>query len=90
MIRLRGFVLLTAGLVAWITFWALDSRARLQTTHSPQPPPLLDCSHAAHVGMSETELAAWRLAKVQTVDIDLGGQVIMRVDGGAGDVDAGR
>ncbi len=35
--RLRGFVLLAAALVAWITFWALDSRARLQATHSPQP-----------------------------------------------------
>ncbi len=72
--RLRGFVLLAATLVAWITFWALDSRARLQATHSPQPPPLPDCSHSARVGVSEAELAAQRLAKVQTVDIDPAGR----------------
>ena len=84
--RLRGFVLLAAALVAWITFWALDSRARLQATHSPQPPPLPDRSHAARVGLSEAELAAWRLAKVQTVDIDSARQVIMRVDGRIRDV----
>jgi len=79
--RLRGFVLLAAALVAWITFWALDSRARLQATHSPQPPPLPDCTHLAHVGLSEAVLAAMRLAKVQTVDIDPSGQVTMQVDG---------
>ena len=80
--RLRGFVLLAATLVAWITFWALDSRARLQATHSPQPSPLPDGSHAARVGLSEAALAAHRLAKVQTVDINPTGKVIMRVDGG--------
>ena len=80
--RLRGYVLVAAMLVAWITFWAFDSRARLQATHSPQPAPLPDDSHAARVGVSEAELAAWRLAKVQTVDIDPTGHVIMRVDGG--------
>ena len=68
--RLRGFVLIAATLVVWLTFWALDSRARLQATHSPQPAPLLDSSHAAHFGLTEAELAAGRLAKVQTVDID--------------------
>ena len=50
--RLRGFVLLAAALVAWLAFWALDSRARLQATHSPQPPPLPDRSHAARVGLA--------------------------------------
>jgi len=79
--RLRGFVLLAAMLVTWIAFWALDSRARLQATHSPQPPPLDDCSFAARVGVKGAELAAHRLAKVQTVDIDSAGRVIMRVDG---------
>ena len=79
--RLRGFVLLAATLVTWIAFWALDSRARLQATHSPQPAPLDDYSFAARVGVSEAELAAHRLAKVQTVDIDPAGRVIMRVDG---------
>ena len=79
--RLRGFVLLAAILVTWITFWALDSRARLQATHSPQPAPLDDLSHAARVGLSEAELAAHRLSKVQTVDIDPARQVIMRADG---------
>ena len=88
--RLRGFVLLAVFLVAWITFWALDSRARLQATRSPQPPPLPGSSHAARVGLSEADLAAWRLAKVQTVDINLARQVIMRVDGRIGDVGAGR
>ena len=88
--RLRGFVLLAAALVAWITFWALDSRARLQATRSPQPLPLQDSSHAARVGLREAELSAWRLAKVQTVDINLARQVIMRVDGRIGDVGAGR
>ena len=68
--RLRGFVLLAAMLVVWITFWALDSRKRLQATHSPQPLPLPDGSHAAHFGLSEAELAARRSAKLQTVDID--------------------
>jgi hypothetical protein len=68
--RLRGFVLLAGLLVAWMIFWALDSRARLQATHSPQPPPMLDRSHAARAGLSEAELVARRLAKVQTVDID--------------------
>jgi hypothetical protein len=79
--RLRGFVLLAAILVTWIAFWALDSRARLQATHSPQPAPLDDCSFAARVGVTGAELAAHRLAKVQTVDIDPTGRVIMRVDG---------
>jgi poly-beta-1,6-N-acetyl-D-glucosamine biosynthesis protein PgaD len=78
--RLRGFALLAAALVTWLAFWALDSRARLQATHSPQPPALSDRSHAARVGLSEGELAARRLPKVQTVDIDPAGQVIMRVD----------
>jgi hypothetical protein len=41
---------------------------------------------AARVGLSEADLATWRLAKVQTVDIDPVGQVIMRVDGCSGDV----
>ncbi len=86
--RLRGFVLLAATLVAWLTFWALDSRARLQATHSPQPPPLSDRSHAARVGLSEAELAAWRLAKVQTVDIDPAGQVIVRRNGRIGNTAA--
>jgi hypothetical protein len=76
--RLRGFVLLAATLVSWLTFWALDSRARLQATHSPQPAPLSDRTHAARVGLSEAELASWRLAKLQTVDIDPAGQVITR------------
>ena len=84
--RLRGFILVAAALVAWITFWALDSRARLQATHSPQPPPLADCSHAASVGLSEAELATWRVAKVQIVDLDLARQVIMRVDGRVGSI----
>ena len=84
--RLRGFVLLATALVAWLAFWALDSRARLQATHSPQPPPLADRSHAARVGLSEAELAAWRLAKVQTVDIDPAGQITMRMDGRRRDV----
>ena len=75
--RLRGFVLLAATLVAWLTFWALDSRARLQATHSPQPPSLPDSSHAARVGLNEAELAAHRLAKVQTVSIDASGHVAM-------------
>jgi poly-beta-1,6-N-acetyl-D-glucosamine biosynthesis protein PgaD len=88
--RLRGFVMLAAMLVAWITFWALDNRTRLQATHSPQPPPLPDRSHAARVGLSEAELAAQRMAKVQTVDIDSAGQVIMRVDGRIKDVGAGQ
>jgi hypothetical protein len=88
--RLRGFVLLAATLVAWITFWALDSRARLQATHSPQPPPLADSSHAASVGLTETVLTAARLARVQTVDIDPARQVIMRRDGRLGNVGARR
>ena len=88
--RLRGFVLLAATLVAWITFWALDSRARLQATHSPQPPPLADSSHAASVGLTETELTAARLARVQTVEIDPARQVIMRRDGRLGNVGARR
>ena len=75
--RLRGFVLLAAGLVAWITFWAFDSRARLQATHSPQPAPLTDASHAAHFGMTEAELAVARLAKVQILEIDPAGKVTM-------------
>ncbi len=79
--RLRGYVLVAAALVTWITFWAFDSRARLQATHSPQPAPLAADSHAARVGLSEAQLAAWRRAKVQTVDIDPQQQVIMRVDG---------
>jgi poly-beta-1,6-N-acetyl-D-glucosamine biosynthesis protein PgaD len=82
--RLRGFVLLAAALVAWIAFWALDSRARLQATHSPQPPPLRDDALATRVGLSDTELAAWRSAKVQTVDLDSAGHVIMRADGRIG------
>ena len=74
----RGlFVMLAAGLVAWITFWAFDSRARLQATHSPQPPPLTDASHAAHFGMTEAELAVARLAKVQILEIDPAGKVTM-------------
>ena len=88
--RLRGFVMLAAALVAWLTFWAFDSRARLQATHSPQPAPLPDRSHAADFGLSEAELAAGRLAKVQTVDIDPAQQVIVRPGGGAGNVGAGR
>jgi hypothetical protein len=84
--RLRGFVLLAVGLVAWITFWAFDSRARLQATHSPQPAPLPDASHGVHFGLTDAELAAWRLAKVQTVDIDPAGQVTMRMDGRSRDV----
>ena len=68
--RLRGFVLLAAALVAWMAFWALDSRARLRATHSPQPAPLADRNYAARVGLTEAELAAWRQAKVQAVDID--------------------
>jgi len=84
--RLRGYVLVAAMLVAWITFWAFDSRARLQATHSPQPAPLPDDSHAARVGLSEAELAAWRLAKVQTVDIDPAGQVTVQMDGRRQDV----
>ena len=78
--RLRGFVLLAAMLVAWITFWALDSRARLQATHSPQPQPLTDSSHAARLGLSDAQLAAWREAKVQTVDIDPARHITMRPD----------
>ena len=88
--RLRGYALVAAALVAWITFWAFDSRARLQATRSPQPAPLPDDNHAARVGLSEAELAAWRRAKVQTVDIDPALQVIRRVDGRPGDVGAGR
>jgi len=64
-----------AGLVAWITFWAFDSRARLQATHSPQPAPLTDASHAAHFGLTEAELAVARLAKVQILEIDPAGKV---------------
>jgi poly-beta-1,6-N-acetyl-D-glucosamine biosynthesis protein PgaD len=81
--RLRGFVLLAATLVVWLTFWALDSRARLQATHSPQPASLPDASHAAHFGLTEAELAAGRLAKVQIVDIDPAGPVTMQMDGRA-------
>lgn len=88
--RLRGFVLLAAALVAWLAFWALDSRARLQATRSPQPQALPDCSHAARVGLSDGELASQRLAKVQTVDIDPAGLVVMRVDGRIRNVGAGR
>ena len=73
--RLRGFVVLAAVLVAWITFWAFDSRARLRATQSPQPVPLADDSIAAHVGLSESELAVKRSAKVQTVNIDPAGRV---------------
>jgi hypothetical protein len=73
--RLRGFVVLAAVLVAWITFWAFDSRARLRATHSPQPSPLPDRTFAARVGLSEAELSARRSAKVQTVDIDPAGRV---------------
>jgi len=87
--RLRGFVLLAATLVAWITFWALDSRARLQATHSPQPLPLLDSTHAASMGLHETQLAGWRLAKVQTVDINLARRVTMRQEGRIGNGGAG-
>ena len=87
--RLRGFVLLAATLVVWLTFWALDSRARLQATHSPQPAPLLDASHAAHFGLTEAELAAGRLAKVQTVDIDPERHTIVMRDGHVGNVAAG-
>ncbi len=88
--RLRGFVLFAAMLVAWITFWALDSRARLQATHSPQPPPLTDSSHAARLGLSMAELAALRRAKVQTVDIDSERQVTTRPEGRIEDAPAGR
>jgi hypothetical protein len=87
--RLRGFVLLAVFLVAWITFWALDSRARLQATHSPQPAPLPDRTHAARFGLSEAELAIGRLVKVQTVDIDPAQQIVVRLDGIVGNV-AGR
>jgi PgaD-like protein len=88
--RLRGFVLLAATLVLWITFWALDSRARLQATHSPQPAPLPDGKHAARFGLGEAELAAGRLAKVQTVDIDPARQVVIRLDGRVRNVGAER
>ncbi len=88
--RLRGFVLLAAGLVAWITFWALDSRARLQATHSPQPAPLPDANLAEHFGLSKAELADVRLAKVQTVDIDPARHVIMRRDARVGDAETDR
>jgi hypothetical protein len=71
-----------------LTFWALDSRARLQATHSPQPPPLPDRDHAARVGLSEAELASWRLAKIQTVDIDPAGQVTARRNGRIGNTAA--
>jgi len=74
--RLRGFVLLAIALVSWITFWSFDSRARLQAAHSPQPPPLPDGSRAMFAGLSEAELAAHRVAKVQTVDIDRSGQFV--------------
>jgi hypothetical protein len=88
--RLRGFVMLAVILVAWITFWALDSRARLQATHSPQPAPLPDGNHAARFGLSEAELAAGRLAKVQTVDIDPARQIVTGLDGRAATSGAGR
>jgi len=50
----------------------------LRYANSPQPPSLPDGSYAARVGVSEAELAAHRLAKVQTVDIDPSGHVITR------------
>jgi hypothetical protein len=80
--RLRGFVLFAAALVAWIMFWAFDSRARLRAMQSAQPAPLPDSAHAGRFSLTEAELASARVAKVQTVEIDPARQAITRVPAG--------
>ena len=76
--KLRGFVALAAGLILWIAFWAFDSRARLRTTSSPQPPPLESDAHARRVDLTAGDFDLWRSAKIQIVDIDTALQVISR------------
>ena len=68
-------------------------------TNGPTPAGLAEAFAATQVEVRERigdtplseipALAAWRRAKVQTVDIDPGQHVIMRVDGRPGDVGAG-
>jgi hypothetical protein len=76
--KLRGFVVVAAGLVLWIAFWAFDSRARLRATSSPQPLPLAAEEHARRVGLTESDIDLWRATRIQTVDIDASLHVISR------------
>jgi poly-beta-1,6-N-acetyl-D-glucosamine biosynthesis protein PgaD len=69
--------LITAGVLGiWLFCWGLISLWRIRHhTGKPQPPALTLAEEAKRIGCTESELMAWRSARVATVHIDDNGHI---------------
>jgi poly-beta-1,6-N-acetyl-D-glucosamine biosynthesis protein PgaD len=73
--RLRPFAVVSAALVAWLVYWALVRRRRIQALPpSPQPPALHVAQEARALGLDPAEVARWREWRVAVVEFDAAGR----------------
>jgi poly-beta-1,6-N-acetyl-D-glucosamine biosynthesis protein PgaD len=82
--RLRPFAVVSAALVAWLVYWALVRRRRIQAVPpSPQPPVLDAAEEARALGLDPAGIARWREWRVAVVEFDAAGRPIAAREGGA-------
>jgi poly-beta-1,6-N-acetyl-D-glucosamine biosynthesis protein PgaD len=82
--RLRTFAVVSAALVAWLVYWALVRRRRIQAVPpSPQPPALDAAAEAGALGLDPAEVVRWREWRVAVVEFDAAGRPIAAREGAA-------
>jgi poly-beta-1,6-N-acetyl-D-glucosamine biosynthesis protein PgaD len=82
--RLRPFAIVSAVLVAWLVYWAMVRRRRIQAMPpSPQPPMLDATEEAGALGLDPAEVARWREWRVAVVEFDAAGRPVTAREGDA-------
>jgi hypothetical protein len=73
---LHRFVILTACLIVWLTFWALNSRKRLRSASMMAQPDALSLrEHAETIGLTEAQLMHCKSYVTTTVFFDTQHQI---------------
>lgn len=80
--RLRPFTIVSTVLVAWLIYWALVRRRRIQAVPpAPQPPVLAAAEQAAPLGLDPAAIERWREWRVAVVEFDAAGRPVAAREG---------